>query len=187
VKKGGKKPQKAKMRFTEALSKAGAFAVKEAKLGYEKGRVYLDEQKRESDKRRVAQAKKQAGELKLIRHPDVMAVEKQRERIEEIKREVDDPDTDFEQQSKLLRELDNERDQLRQLQEKVTQIKLDEISDADLKTLAVRYNDDGILSGILGSGNRYKFELLRRIKARKQVEYAIKMAEREPIKRGETR
>jgi hypothetical protein len=150
--KQDEKPSK----FRETLGKVGRFAVDEVKLGYKKGKQYLDEQKKAREKKRMQ-------ELRIIKNPEVMAVEKQRERIEEIKKEIDDPASDFGQQSRLIRELENERDQLRQLQEKATKVNLEDLNDKDLETLAIRHTD-GFLSR-----NQYESELLRRISYRQKL------------------
>ncbi len=124
--------------------------------------------------------KKQAIErAKLIEHPLIKKLEKQQARVEELKREYQTED-DEDLKKKLDEELDKEQEQLRQIQEKITHINLEDLSDAELKTLAIRYKEpEGLFSSFFGSSNPYKDELLRRQRKKAELERELKRIETE--------
>ena len=68
---------------------------------------------------------------------------------------------------KLFDELAMEHKQLREVQEKITELKVEDHSDEELKTLAIRYKDDSLFGF---SDNPYTKELKRRITAEKEIE-----------------
>lgn len=154
--------------------KAGEFAKKTGKFALETAR----------DKLQEAREKKQASrirELKEIDHPLAGQVDKQQLRVAEIKEQLafNEEDDRPDREERLLDELATEENQLRGLQEQATNIKLQELSDAELKTLAIRYQPSvarGFIADFtgLGGGNPYQTELTRRITKRKEVADAVK-------------
>ncbi|MCJ7766801.1 hypothetical protein MUP79_00215 [Candidatus Bathyarchaeota archaeon] len=141
------------------------------KKAKEYGEGYLEKQKE------LARLKKQA-EIETIEHPAVNDLKKQRERVTEL--EFQYATADDTAKKKLEKELEAERKQLREKQETVTNIKVEDLSDVELKLLAVRHTkDEGFFSGMFGDANPFKKELLRRIKFKRELERDMDTIERQ--------
>ena len=135
-----------------------------------------------------SQERKKEEALREVKHPTLTKLDRQKERVEEIRQQLATEDTASERK-KLDRELDKEEEQLRKVQEDVTKLKLGDLTDSQLKELAVRHKDESLFN-IFGSGNRYEDELIRRIRknselTRKQKE--ISMREEAEIEKLEKR
>lgn len=138
--------------------------------------------KKEWEKYKESKKEKKIKELEEVAHPKVKELEKQTSRVAEIEKHIASAD-DEEQEKKLFAELEIEQEQLRKIQEDVTEIKVADLSDAQLKTLAIRYKDDRIFD-FFGSGNPYKDELLRRIDTKKKLEQELSQARKKKPEKG---
>jgi len=127
-----------------------------------------------------AQKQKKIKELEDVNHPTVKKMSTQKSRVEELRTQLASEDDDSERE-KLNNELDREEEQLRNIQEDVTEIDLADFSDAELKTLAIRHQSGFAL---FGSDNRYQDELVRRIEARKRLEKSLVEARKKPVEKG---
>jgi hypothetical protein len=153
-----KKQEKEPTKFEKVKGRVGAVALRGVEGGKElavKGIKTLKEKKEE----------KRIKELEEIKHPLIKDLEKQKERVAQIQKHIQATD-DEEKEEKLFDELGEEQQQLRQKQEKVTKLTIQDLSDRQLKTLAIRWED----TSIFGSDNPYKKELKRRIRAEKEIE-----------------
>jgi len=148
-----------KQDFKQTFAKVKVFGKKIAKEGIELGKKGL---KKLADIER----EKKVQALKEIKHPKVMKLEKQEARVKELRTQVQTED-DSSEREKIDSELDREEEQLREIQEEVTEIKVEDLSDRELKTLAIRHKGGDF--AIFGSGNQFKDELLRRIKSRGEI------------------
>jgi len=137
-------------------SKIWAGIKKYTKKGAKKGVEFAKEQLKE---RREAP-------LREIEHPTIKKLDRQKERVEELRTQIMTED-DTDEIDRLDTELDKEEKQLRNIQEKVTEINLEDFSEAQLKTLAISHKDS---FSLFGSGNRFEDELIRRIKKRGELE-----------------
>jgi len=155
--------QKLKGKTGAVLGKAGRGAVSLGKKGV---KSYIESRKQ-----------KKIEALREVKHPKIRELEKQQMRVAELQRQAENEPDDED----LFRELDEEEDQLRKIQEEVTEIKVEDLNDAQLKTLAIRHKDD---FSIFGSGNPYKDELLRRIRAKKKLEKEISEAKSKKPEKG---
>jgi len=137
-------------------------------------------------KLKESQEKKKARRIKALEsvdHPDVLKLNKQKERVAELKEQIA-INEDEEREEKLFNELQKEENQLRTIQEKVTELRLEELSDRKLKTLAIRWNpkDEGLLGGLFGSPrNPYQEELVRRIMQTKRLNQKLDQARKKPV------
>jgi hypothetical protein len=152
------------------FKRAGRGALELAKKGKQYGADYLAKQKE------LSRLKRQA-EIETVEHPAVKDLKKQRERVNEL--EYQYATADEAAQKKLEKELEAERTQLREKQETVSNIKVEDLSDVELKLLAVRHKGDGFFAGMFGESNPYKSELVRRIKFKRELERQMDTIERE--------
>jgi len=160
--------------FQRVRGKAGAIL---GRVG--KGAVALSKKQLEAYKEK--QKAKKIEVLTEVAHPKIKELERQTERVVGIEKHIATAD-DEAQEKKLFAELEVEQEQLRKVQEEVTEIKVEDLNDTQLKTLAVRQKDDEFT--IFGSGNPYKDELLRRIDARKGLNKEIREAEKKKAETG---
>jgi len=153
-----------------ASSKVEAFAKRAAEAG-KKGFVFA---KKEVAKYQKKQQEKKVKLLEKVKNPLAEKLIAQKKRVQELEKQISESQ-DSQQENKLFSELKEEENQLRELQEKVTDMKLQDFSDAELKTLAVRYQpDEGLLSGFFSTpSNPYEKELLRRIEKKEMLEKEI--------------
>jgi hypothetical protein len=146
------------------LAEAGHFA-KETYKGY---------------KERAAEKKlKEFASEKATYKPQLEKLEKQRDRVEELKEQIANREEKGQSYSNLTGELETEEKQLRQIQEKVTELPLDSFDSAQLRRLAIMSEETGLFGG-----NRYETELLRRIKREKIVDREIAEEKKKPVERG---
>jgi len=155
-----------KQDFKESLSKFGSKAKELTIEGYKKGKELT---KAGIEKYRQIQEEKKEKALKEVDHPLIKDLTRQKDRVREIQSQLQSEDDENESR-KLNAELDKEQEQLRQVQEKVTELKVEDLTEAQLKTLAVRNKDTSLFGG-----NKFEEELLRRIK--KTAELDRKTAE----------
>jgi len=140
------------------FSKAKTITVRGAKAG---GRIAQSKIEKLKEKRK----QKKIEELEEINHPLVSKLERQKERVDTLKTQISENDDDN-KEDELFTELGKEQEQLREAQEKITNLKVQDLSDRELKTLSIRWKDDSIF----GSDNPYTKELKRRIRAEKTIE-----------------
>lgn len=129
----------------------------------------------EAIKERREKAKEQA--LMQARHPTVVKLQQQRNRVDELRTQLATED-DAETIEELDTELDREEEQLRTLQEQVTAMDIAQFSDRELKEFAVRFEE-----GIFG-GNPFKKELIRRTESRKKLNADLAKVRKAPPKKG---
>lgn len=121
------------------------------------------------------QKKEEQEDEKIIR-PEIKKIDKQVKRVAEIKRQIAE-DEDGEVDSSLVSELEEEEAQLRELQEQATDLVVEDMSNAELRLLAIRHKEgDGFFSSLFGSENEYEKELLRRIRKEKKIDNEIYQA-----------
>jgi len=150
-------------------SKLKRFAVEEFKVGKSFAQSKLEQLKKKREKERIE-------ELEEINHPLVKEFERQKARVEELKTQISENE-DEDKESKLFDELGKEQEQLREKQEKITDLDVEDLSDRELKTLAIRWKD----TSLFGSNNKYAEELQRRIRAEKIIEKMLDDARKEKI------
>ena len=169
-----------------AETKTEAFFKRTA----EKGKKGLEFAKQQLAKVRERQKEKKIKVLEEIDHPLARKLESQEKRVAELKEQIalNDESDKPEQEQKLFDELAEEQEQLREVQEKATELDLSRLSDAELKTLAIRHPDDtGFLSGLFGdSEDKYTAELVKRIQRKKSVEKKLKEARKEKSSSSES-
>lgn len=161
----GKEPTE-KKDFKETAKRfagrAGAFALKTGKKGVElagKGLAELRERRQERAKQ----------VLEEIDHPTLKKLGRQQDRVAELEKQIAQTD-DEAKEARLFDELGEEQQQLRELQEDVTEFSLQDVSDPQLRVLAVNWKDTSFFG--LG-GNPYEEELLRRIRKRAELDRAV--------------
>jgi len=140
------------------FSKAGARGLAGIKKSREFASSKIQKLKKEREERKIK-------ELEDIKHPLTMKLEKQTLRVDSLKTQIAET-KDTAREEKLFNELEKEQNQLRKIQEDITSLNVQDLSDRELKTLAIRWKD----TSIFGSNNPYKEELKRRIKAEKTIE-----------------
>lgn len=160
------------------VGKAGALAGRVGRAGKElavKGLKTIKEKKEE----------KRIKELEDVKHPLIQDLEDQKARVDELQKQIQQTD-DEEKEEKLFDELGEEQEQLREIQEKITDLKIEDLSDKQLKTLAIRWKPtDSLFGDLFGSGdNPYTEELARRIRAEKQIEKELDEARKEEPEGG---
>lgn len=170
-------PDKKPSAFWSAFGKAGAFARKEAKFGYEKGKAYLAEQERLKKERHIE-------ELKDIQHPDVAQFDSAKDKVASLEKQIE-LNEEPEREEKLFRELDIAKTQQLTAEEKLKNLNLQTLSNEQLKTLAIRQNDSDSFFSI-DSKNKYEREILRRIRARKQLDADISAEEKKPLGKSDS-
>jgi hypothetical protein len=117
-------------------------------------------------------------EAKIIR-PEIKKMDRQVKRVSEIKRQIAE-DEDGEVDSSLIKELEEEEGQLRDLQEKATDLVVEDMSNAELRLLAIRHKEgDGFFSTLFGSENEYEAELLRRVRKENKIDSEVFQAKHE--------
>jgi hypothetical protein len=139
--------------------------IKEAQKAYKKGKEEQEIKERQKEK-----------EVAPIYHKMV----KQQGRVEQIKEDIAHNEEKGLDNSKLHEELESEQEQLRDIQEKITEHPLEDLSDSQLRHLSIVTED----TSLFGSGNRYETELLRRIQRTKEVDKKIKEERRKPVDEG---
>lgn len=139
----------------------------------EKGRSFYDSQ---MEKTRQRKKDKIIRERSNVRHPVINKLNKQEDRVDELKSRISRED-DWDKKQKLMDELKIEESELSEIQEKATNIDMQDFSDGQLKTLAIRHKDDSIFF----SSNPYTKELKRRIENKRKIETELreKRAEQE--------
>lgn len=162
-----------------AETKTGAF-VKRAEEKAKEGLAFARKQLKARQDRKAMEKIKL---LEEINHPVTRKLTKQQERVAELKTQIA-LNEDESRENRLFEELRLEEDQLREVQEKVTELQLEELNDSELKTMAIRYKDRGAGGFIsdfvgIGSGNPYQDELVRRVKKKQEVERQVVEARKE--------
>lgn len=165
--------QKAGKTALGVAKKTGKTALELAKKGEEFAEEKISEFKEEREKRKIE-------EFADVSHPVATDIKKQEERLSEIESHINTTE-DSGERERLFDELIKEREELRQLRDKFTEIGVEELSDEKLKKLAIRFKDDSI---IFVKDNPYRRELLRRIEARKNLEKDLKEARSEKPDEG---
>lgn len=121
---------------------------------------------------RQMQIEKRAATLKEIKHPLVKKLETQKMRVDTIKAQRDAEESPG-RKDRLDAELEREENQLRTIQEKITNVRMEDLTDRELKTLAIR-----IEPGIFG-GNPYEEELVKRKRKEAEIQRRIKEVQTE--------
>jgi hypothetical protein len=163
------------------IEKIGAKTKTEAffKRAGEKSKKGVEFAQRQVQKFRESQRQKRIKTLEEVNHPLTRKLKAQNRRVEQLKEQIA-MNSDLGKESGLFDELSKEQEQLRQLQEEATEIDLSTLSDAELKTLAIRHPDAGLFSEFFGSGqDKYTAELVKRINKKQQVERDLAMARKE--------
>jgi hypothetical protein len=136
------------------------------------------------------QKEKRATEISQVRkeiRPELEKLNLQHKRVDTLKEQISTQEKKGMDTDKEIEELETEMEQLRGLQEKATKINLEDLSNSELRLIAIRHKDDeGFLSGFFGSSNPYQEELVRRIHKEKAVDAEISKAKKEPIKKEES-
>lgn len=157
------------------VAKAAAITGAALKGTYEGLKEGITEYKQA---RKQIRAKEIAEELPEIK-PKLKELEAQHDRVETLKRQIAEQEDRGMDTSDEINELETEMAQLREKQEAVTNIPIEDLSDRQLRTLAIRHKDTGLFGG-----NEFEDELVRRIKKQKELNVKIKKAEKAPIEEG---
>ena len=162
-------------------SAKGIKQPQEVKKGlFARSKDYASERLKESkEKRQKARIK----ELETIEHPLIKSYLRQKDRVDELRLQIAEAKTEREEE-KLYDELGKEQEQLRQKQEQITELDEADLSDSELKTMAIRHKDNSFFGSFFGSGNPYEDELVRRIKAEKSLEARLDKVRKEPVETG---
>jgi hypothetical protein len=128
--------------------------------------------------RKEIRAKEIAEELPEIK-PKLKELEAQHNRVETLKQHIAEQDDKGMDTSSEISELEDEMEQLRKKQEEVTNLPIEDLSDRQLRTLAIRHKDTGLFGG-----NEFEDELVRRIGKTKELNMKIKAAQRKPTGKG---
>jgi len=121
--------------------------------------------KKKLEERREKQELRKEESLRKIDHPLLTKLDRQKDRVNELISQHNTED-DIKIKEKLDKELDKEQEQLTQIQEDVTKLDMADLSDAQIKELAIKIPKSFFS---LGSGNKYEDELVRRIKKRAEI------------------
>jgi hypothetical protein len=108
-----------------------------------------------------------------VAKPLITKLKRQHERVEQLNKEIEDEE-DEEDVTELKAERDREQEELRELQNKLTDLPFEDLSNAELKHLSIVYKDDGFFA----SGNKYEDELIRRVRQEKKVNKEIADAQK---------
>jgi hypothetical protein len=164
-----KKPTKTE----KIIGKAGALAGRGLRAGKELAVKEYKSFKQKKEEKRIK-------ELEEVKHPLIQDLEEQRDRVSTLQRQIQQTD-DEEKEEKLFDELGEEQEQLRKVQEQITELKIEDLSDRQLKTLAIRWKpSDSLFGDLFGSGdNPYTKELARRIRAEKEIEKELDEARKQ--------
>jgi len=178
--KGLKQPQRLNPIINQGFKDVDNF-VEEIETSKKKGFIQraTDRVNQEREKLKQSKIKNQLEELKEVRRPEVQQIETQKIRIDELRYQKE-KSRDDSQRERLAKELDEEERQYNKKIEKFTEINVEDFSDQELKTLAVRTREsDSIFSDMFGSkGNKYEKELLRRIAKTRELNKEINNAKR---------
>jgi len=151
----------------EKAKKLGLKAEKEArkyaKVGFEKAKELTKKEIEELKKKIKERKEKQLAEIK---HPLIKKLERQKNRVEELRKQYEAED-DTSELEKLKKELNKEEEELRDIQDKITNLDVQDLSNKQLEELAVRWKDTSLLG--FGS-NIYERELLRRLEAKARLD-----------------
>jgi len=133
---------------------------------------------------------KRASEISQVRkeiRPELEKLNLQHKRVDTLKEQIATQEKKGMDTDKEIDELETEMEQLRELQEKATKINIQDLSNAELRLIAIKHKDDeGFLSGVFGSSNEYQDELIRRIHKEKAVDAEISKAKKAPVKKEES-
>jgi hypothetical protein len=170
-------PEDAQIEAKPSLAaRIGAGLNKAYKKGRESVKYAADYAKIvKKDIERAAEKRKIEYETK----PNVEKLAKQTKRVQTLKKQISEAEERGTTTYNQMDELEQEEKQLRDLEEKMTDINVEDLSDRQLKILAVRHKD----TSFFGSGNEYEGELVRRIEKTKQINMKIKQAARKPVEK----
>jgi hypothetical protein len=126
-------------------------------------------------------AEQQAEELAQVRseiRPQIKKIKNQKERVDTLNEHIKDQEDKGLETYSERQELETEQKQLREMQEKATNIHIEDLSNRELQILAIKTQDSGFFD--FGT-NKYERELLRRIKTERELGVKIKKAKTEPL------
>ena len=160
-------------KFQRLKGRAGALAGRGFRAGKELAKTQLQELKKKKEEQKIK-------ELEKVKTPKAIELGKQRTRVDTIKTQISEA-IDEDREAKLFEELRVEQEQLRQLQEEVVETKAKDLSDSELKTLAIRWEDKSFF-GV--TDNPFTKELKRRIEAEKSIEKELAEARKKKPDEG---
>lgn len=125
-------------------------------------------------------------EQRELETPEFKKLKSQEKRVNELRFQIKNAEDDTEK-DQLKRVLIDEEFELNERIEDISDVKLEDYSDRELKSLAIRVkDDDGFLSGFFGSSeNIYEKELLRRTTKRRTLNQKIKEEQTKPLEKEE--
>ena len=175
-------PEDAKVEAKPSLAqKIGAGIAKAYQKGKEGVKFATDYSRIvASDIRKYQKQKKKEETAK----PNLDKLNQQTKRVETIKKQIAEAEDRGDAiSSRMYDELHEEERQLREREEEMTKINVENFSDSQLKQLAIRHKDSGVFSDLFGSGNEFEDELVRRIEKTKAINERIRQAQRKPVQR----
>jgi hypothetical protein len=191
--KGGKLPESVNKFFSKVGSgiKKGAVTVGTGvKKAYEWEKEHLPKQIKavKKEAKEIAdriEASKEESEIKARKEEEKVApiytkMVAQQNRVQSLKNDIAEHEEKGTIKKKHYDELEEEEHQLHQIQEKITEMPMEDLSDTEVRHLAIVTKDESLF----GSGNRYESELLRRIDRTKEIDKHIQDARRKPIEKG---
>jgi len=170
--KGVKQPQKISI-FTRLGNSAKTTGDRVSKL--------IEQKKLEAENKRKETRLMEQRELET---PEFKKLKSQEKRVNELRFQIENTN-DEDSKEELQEELTSEEYQLNERIESISDVRLEDYSDTELKNLAVRIQeDDGFFSGFFGdSENIYEKEILRRTRKRKELNERIKQENKKPIEK----
>jgi len=157
------------------IASAAATTGEVIKGTYEGLKGGIEEYKRRQAEKRAREISEAMTEIK----PKLKELQAQHNRVETLKQHIAEQDDKGMDTSSEISELEDEMEQLRRKQEEVTNLPIEDLSDSQLRTLAVRHKDTGLFGG-----NEFEDELVRRIEKTKELNMKIKEAQRKPTGKG---
>ena len=120
------------------------------KEGFEKGKQFTKEK---IEERRQQQAEAKSELLGEVKHPLHTKMDKQQKRVRTLEKHYEEA-TDESHKEELQLKLKEEREQYREIQEEITKIKVQDLTNAQLEKIAIRYKDDSFFG--FGESNPYR-------------------------------
>lgn len=157
----------------------GVESTKEKKGLWEKTKEFTKQKLKE---RKEQQFEAKAELLTDVKHPLTNKLNKQYDRVRTLEKHHEEA-KDETHKEKLELKLKKEREQYREIQEEITKINVQDLSNTQLEQISIRYKDDSFFS--FGDTNPYRTELLRRTEFKKVLDKDINDIKQKPIVKEE--
>ncbi len=165
----------------QVLANKKGFGTKTKEIfqkGYSKNKEFIQKKLEEQKQRKEAQKEDL---LSDIGHPLQRKMEKQYERVRTLEKHHSEANDNKKEQLEL--KLEEERKQYREIQEEVTKINVQDLTNKQLEQIAIRYKDESFFG--FGDSNPYRKELLRRTEFKKNLDYDVKEIKNKKVEKKE--